>query len=121
MWEDLAGFSRAVRSGDRILVSGTTATHGDRLVGGDDAYAQAVFCLDKIQGAVESLGGTVADVVRTRIYIRRPEIWEEVSRAHGERFGTLQPANTLIQAGLVGDGYLVEIEAEAVAGSGGAG
>ncbi|HSM05917.1 MAG TPA: aldo/keto reductase [Longimicrobiales bacterium] len=121
VWEDLAGFSRAVRSGDRILVSGTTATHGDRLIGGGDAYAQAVFCLDKMQGAVESLGGTLADVVRTRIYIRRPEVWEEVSRAHGERFGALQPANTLVQAGLVGDGYLVEIEAEAVAGSGGAG
>ena len=114
VWEDLAGFSRAVRTGDRILVSGTTATHGDRLVGGDDAYAQAVFCLDKVQGAVESLGGSLSDIVRTRVYVRDPEVWEEVSRAHGERFRALQPANTLVNAGLIGDGYLVEIEAEAV-------
>mgnify|MGYP001093496615 CR=1 FL=1 len=117
VWEDLAGFSRATRIGDRILVSGTTATHGDRLIGGQDAYAQAVFCLDKIQGAVESLGGTLADVVRTRVYIHDPEVWEGVSRAHGERFRDVQPANTLVHAGLVGEGYLVEIEAEAMVAS----
>lgn len=114
VWEELAGFARAVRVGDRILVSGTTATHGERLVGGGDAYAQAVFCLDKIQGAVESLGGSIEDVVRTRIYVGDPAVWEAVSRAHGERFRTLQPANTLVHAELVGEGYLVEIEAEAV-------
>jgi aryl-alcohol dehydrogenase-like predicted oxidoreductase/enamine deaminase RidA (YjgF/YER057c/UK114 family) len=114
VWEDLAGFARATRIGDRILVSGTTATHGSRLVGGGDAYAQAVFCLDKIQGAVESLGGSLDDVVRTRVYIGDPDVWEGVSRAHGERFRTVQPANTLVHAGLVGEGYLVEIEAEAV-------
>jgi aryl-alcohol dehydrogenase-like predicted oxidoreductase/enamine deaminase RidA (YjgF/YER057c/UK114 family) len=114
VWEELAGFSRAVRTGSRILVSGTTATHGSRLVGGDDAYAQAVFCLDKVQGAVESLGGSLADIVRTRVYVADPTVWEDVSRAHGERFRTLQPANTLVHAGLIGDGYLVEIEAEAV-------
>jgi aryl-alcohol dehydrogenase-like predicted oxidoreductase/enamine deaminase RidA (YjgF/YER057c/UK114 family) len=114
VWEDLAGFARAVRVGERILVSGTTATHGDRLIGGEDAYAQAVFCLDKIQGAVESLGGSIEDVVRTRIYVGDPAVWEPVSRAHGERFRTLQPANTLVHAELIGDGYLVEIEAEAV-------
>ncbi len=119
VWEDLAGFSRAVRVGDRILVSGTTATHGSRLVGGDDAYAQAVFCLDKVQGAVESLGGSLSDIVRTRVYVDDPDVWEEVSRAHGERFRRLQPANTLVHAGLVGDGYLVEIEAEAVVGGSG--
>ena len=116
VWEELAGFARATRIGDRILVSGTTATHGDHLIGGDDAYAQAVFCLDKIQGAVESLGGGLEDIVRTRIYIGDPAVWEAVSRAHGERFRNLQPANTLVHAGLVGEGYLVEIEAEAVVG-----
>ena len=116
VWEDLAGFSRAIRRGDRIFVSGTTATHGDRLIGGTDAGSQAHYCLDKIEGAVQSLGGTLDDIVRTRIYVVRPEDAEAISRAHGARLGHLQPANTLVQAGLIGDGYLVEIEAEAVVG-----
>jgi aryl-alcohol dehydrogenase-like predicted oxidoreductase/enamine deaminase RidA (YjgF/YER057c/UK114 family) len=114
VWEDLAGFSRAVRKGDRILVSGTTATHGDRVIGGRDPAAQAHFAIDKIEGALLSLGGQIEDVVRTRIYIRNSDDWEPVSRAHGQRFGHIQPANTLVQAGLIGDDYLVEIEAEAI-------
>ncbi len=114
VWEDIAGFARAVRKGDRILVSGTTATHRDLLVGGLDAASQAHFCIDKIEGAIRSLGGTLEDVVRTRIYIDDPTIWEAVSRAHGQRFGHIQPANTLVSAGLIGDGYLVEMEAEAI-------
>ncbi len=114
IWEDLAGFSRAIRVGDRILVSGTTATHGDRVVGGSDPAAQAHFILDKIEGAIVSLGGRLDDVVRTRIYIRHVGDWEPVSRVHGERFRSIQPANTLVQAELIGDDYLVEIEAEAV-------
>ncbi|MDX1495072.1 MAG: aldo/keto reductase [Longimicrobiales bacterium] len=118
VWEDLAGFARAVRRGDRIFVSGTTATHGDRLIGGDSPSSQAHFCLDKIEGAIQSLGGTLDDIVRTRIYVARPDVAEAVSRAHGERLGHLQPANTLVQAGLIGDGYLVEMEAEAVVGDG---
>lgn len=113
VWEDIAGFSRAVRKGDRILVSGTTATHGDRVIGGRDPAAQTQFVIDKIEGAIHSLGGRLEDVVRTRIYIRNIEDWEPVSRTHGQRFGHIQPANTLVQAGLIGDGYLVEIEAEA--------
>jgi aryl-alcohol dehydrogenase-like predicted oxidoreductase/enamine deaminase RidA (YjgF/YER057c/UK114 family) len=114
LWEDLAGFSRAIRTGDRILVSGTTATHGDRLIGGSDPAAQAHFCIDKIEGALRSLGGGLEDVVRTRVFIRHAGDWESVSRAHGQRFGHVQPANTLVQAGLIGEGYLVEMEAEAV-------
>ena len=114
VWEDLAGFSRAVRQGDRIHVSGTTATHGDRLIGGDDPAAQTHFIIDKIEGAIESLGGSLADVIRTRIYIHDPDVWEPVSRAHGLRFAETRPANTLVHAGLIGDGYLVEIEAEAL-------
>jgi aryl-alcohol dehydrogenase-like predicted oxidoreductase/enamine deaminase RidA (YjgF/YER057c/UK114 family) len=116
VWEELAGFSRAVRQGDRILVSGTTATHGDRLIGGTSAESQTHFCIDKIEGAVQSLGGTLDDVVRTRIYVADPALADEVSRAHGARFGRVRPANTLVQAGLIGDGYLVEMEAEAVVG-----
>ncbi|MGA0919800.1 MAG: aldo/keto reductase [Gemmatimonadaceae bacterium] len=113
-WETSAGYARAVRVGDRILVSGTTATHGDRAMGGPDAYAQAHHVFDKIEGAVQSLGGTLADVVRTRIFVSRMEDWEAVARAHGERFGEIRPANTLVRAELIGAEYLVEIEAEAV-------
>ncbi|MEM6377483.1 MAG: aldo/keto reductase [Bacteroidota bacterium] len=114
IWEDLAGFSRAVRIGNRILVSGTTATHGNRMIGGSDPAAQAQFVLDKITGAILSLGGQLADVVRTRVYIQRMDDWEPISKVHGQVFGTIQPANTLIRADLIGEGYLVEIEAEAV-------
>lgn len=114
VWEDLAGFCRAVRVGDRVLVSGTTATHGSRCIGGDDPAAQAHFVIDKIEGALESLGANLGDVVRTRIFVRRLDDWEPVARAHGERFAGIHPANTLVQAGLVGDEYLVEMEAEAV-------
>lgn len=113
-WETMAGYARAVRHGDRIDVSGTTATHGARVVGGRDAAAQAHAAIDKIEGALEALGSGLADVVRTRVYVRDMAGWEAVARAHGERFGDARPANTLVQAGLVGEDYLVEIEAEAV-------
>jgi aryl-alcohol dehydrogenase-like predicted oxidoreductase/enamine deaminase RidA (YjgF/YER057c/UK114 family) len=113
VWEDLAGFSRAVRVGNRVVVSGTTATHGSRCIGGLDAAAQTHFAIDKIEGALESLGSSLGDVVRTRIFVKRMSDWEAVARAHGERFAGIQPANTLVQADLVGDEYLVEIEADA--------
>lgn len=112
IWEDLAGFSRAVRIGDRILVSGTTATHGNQLIGGNDPAAQALFVLDKLEGAIQSLGGKLEDVVRTRIYIQNMKDWEVVSRVHGQRFRDIQPANTMVRADLIGEGYLVEMEAE---------
>lgn len=113
IWEDIAGFSRAVRKGKRILISGTTATHGSRSMGGNDPAAQTHFILDKLEGALQSLGGKLEDVIRTRIFIRNINDWEAVARAHGERFKTIQPANTMIRADLIGDEYLVEIEAEA--------
>ena len=112
-WETLAGYCRAIRTGSTIRVSGTTATHGEHQIGGDDPGAQAHFCIDKIEGALRSLGSRLEDVVRTRIFVSRIDDWEPVARAHGERFGHIQPANTLVQAGLVGEGYLVEIEADA--------
>jgi enamine deaminase RidA (YjgF/YER057c/UK114 family) len=115
-WEEMAGYCRAVCDGRRIYVSGTTATHGDRLIGGDDAAAQCHFIIDKIQGAIESLGGRLEDVVRTRIFIRNMVDWEAVAGAHGERFRHIRPANTLVQADLVGEEYLVEMEADAVLG-----
>ena len=113
-WEDVAGFSRAVRRGSSIWVSGTTATHGERAIGGSDPAAQTHFVIDKIEGALQSLGGRLEDVVRTRVYVHDLRDWEPVARAHGQRFRAVLPANTLIQAGLVGDEYLVEIEAEAI-------
>ena len=113
-WEDEFGYCRAIREGQRIRVSGTTASHGDRLIGGQDAGAQAHFAIDKIAGAIESLGGQLEDVVRTRVYVANISDWQGVARAHGDRFGKIQPANTLVQAKLVGEEYLVEIEAEAV-------
>ena len=112
-WEPLAGFARAVQRGKRILISGTTATHGDRVIGGKDPVSQTHFIIDKIEGVLQSLGSGLRDVLRTRIYIRDENDWESVSRAHGERFSEIQPANTLIQANMIGDEYLVEIEAEA--------
>ncbi len=113
-FEEIAGFSRAVRVGKRIWVSGTTATHGDRVIGGVDPVAQLHFVIDKIEGSLQSLGGRLEDVVRTRVYIRDLADWEAVARAHGERFRQVLPANTLVQAQLVGGEYLVEMEAEAV-------
>jgi enamine deaminase RidA (YjgF/YER057c/UK114 family) len=114
-WESMAGYSRAVRTGNRVHVSGTTATHGSRLIGGTDPAAQTHFVIDKIEGALQSLGARLEDVVRTRIYVARIADWEAVARAHGQRFGRIQPANTLVAADLVGAEYLVEIEAEAEA------
>ena len=115
-WERVAGFARAVRHGPRVLVSGTTATMGDRVIGGSDPAAQTHFVIDKIEGALQSLGASLADVIRTRVYVRNIADWEAVARAHGARFGAIQPANTLVAADLVGDEYLVEIEAEADVG-----
>jgi aryl-alcohol dehydrogenase-like predicted oxidoreductase/enamine deaminase RidA (YjgF/YER057c/UK114 family) len=113
IWEELAGFSRAIKKGNRILISGTTATHESHAMGGDDAAAQAHFIIDKIEGALQSLGASLEQVVRTRIYIRHVRDWEAVARAHGVRFKDIQPANTMVRADLIGDEYLVEIEAEA--------
>lgn len=118
VWESLAGYSRAIRTGKWVQVSGTTATdeNGD-VVGLDDPYAQTIYIIRKIERALKEAGATLEDVVRTRIYIVNPDQWEPVSKAHGEIFSEIRPANTLIVvAGLIGDGYLVEIEADALMG-----
>ena len=112
-WEGMAGYSRAVRKGNRITVSGTTATHGSRVIGGKDPAAQACFVLDKIEAALFSLGGSIENVVRTRIFVQNISDWEPIARAHGQRFAGIFPANTLVEAKLVGNEYLVEIEADA--------
>ncbi len=112
-WEGIGGYCRALRSGSRILVSGTTATHGEHPIGGDDVVAQTHFVIDKIEGALQSLGAGLADVIRTRVYVRDVADAEAVARVHGERFGEHPPANTLVRAELVGERYRVEMEAEA--------
>jgi enamine deaminase RidA (YjgF/YER057c/UK114 family) len=116
VWESIGGYSRTVRTGDRILVSGTTATHrAGEMIGRGDPHTQTVYILDKIAASIQALGGRMEDVVRTRIYLRDARDWEPVARVHGRYFGDVRPANTLVEARLVGD-YDVEIEAEAVVG-----
>lgn len=115
VWEPVCGYARAVRAGGRVLVSGTTATHGaGQMVCPADPAGQAAYILDKITASLSALGAGLEDVVRTRIWLRDVADWEAVSRVHGRYFGAIRPANTLLQGGrLVGD-YAVEIEAEAV-------
>ena len=117
VWEPIAGYSRAVRVGDRILVSGTTATHGSgTVICPGDVGAQTTYILDKIVASVEALGGKADDIVRTRVYLKDAAEWEPAARAHGRYFGAVRPANTMLAIReLIGD-YAVEIEAEAVVG-----
>ena len=113
-WEPVVGYSRAVRVGDSVYVSGTTATGADgRLVGVGDAAAQTRQTLENIRRALLLAGARLEDVVRTRIYLRDAGQWEAVSRVHGRYFGEIRPANTMIEVSRLIGGYDVEIEAEA--------
>lgn len=123
IWEPVVGYSRAIRVGATIHVSGTTAVdESGEVVGAGDPYLQSRQILRRIAAALEALGGSLNDVVRTRTYVTDIGSWREVGRAHGEVFGEIRPATSMVQvAALIDPAFLVEIEAEAIVESSGGG
>ena len=116
-WENIVGYSRAVRVGNIIEVAGTTAMDGDVLVGEGDVYAQTVFILKKIEQALHEAGATLSDVVRTRMFVTDIDRWEEVGKAHGEFFKDIKPVTSMIEVSkLINEDLLIEIEATAIVG-----
>ena len=115
VWENIVGYSRAIRVGNVIEVAGTTAVEGEEVIGFNDAYEQTRFILAKIEKALQQAGGSLADVVRTRMFVTDISRWEEIGRAHGESFSIIKPVTTMVEVkALIQPGLLVEIEATAV-------
>jgi enamine deaminase RidA (YjgF/YER057c/UK114 family) len=117
-WEDIVGYSRAVRVGNLVVVAGTTAVDEQgQVIGPGDAYAQARFILAKIEKAIAAAGASLQDVIQTRMYVSDISRWEEIGRAHAEVFGAIRPAATMVAVkGLIDPALLVEIEALAFLG-----
>lgn len=115
-WEDIVGYSRAVRVGNIIEVTGTVAVdENNQLVGKDDAYAQTKFIIEKIERVLKSAGSSLKDIVRTRMFVTDISRWEEYGKAHGEFFGQIKPCTSMIEVkGLIAPEYLIEIEATAI-------
>jgi enamine deaminase RidA (YjgF/YER057c/UK114 family) len=115
-WEDIVGYSRAVRVGNVIEVTGTVAVdENSNLIGGDDAYLQTKFILQKIEAILKRAGAELTDVVRTRMFVTDISRWEEYGRAHGELFASIKPCTTMVEVNkLIAPEYLIEIEATAV-------
>jgi len=114
-WEDIVGYSRAVRAGSIVEVAGTTAVDGDQIIGKGEPFDQAMFIFDKIEKALLSAGATLNDVVRTRIYVTNIDHWEEVGKAHGIFFKDIKPVTTLVEISrLIHPDMLLEVEASAV-------
>lgn len=114
-WEDVVGYSRAVRAGNIVEVAGTTAMDGDVLVGRGDMYAQAVFAFKKIEQALQQAGASLEDVVRTRMFVTDISQWEAVGKAHEEFFKNIKPVATMVEVSrLISDDLLVEIEVTAI-------
>jgi enamine deaminase RidA (YjgF/YER057c/UK114 family) len=117
-WEDIVGYSRAVRIGNVVEVAGTAAVdENGEVVGIDDPYAQTKFALSKIEKALAAANASLEDVVRTRLFVTDIARWEEIGRAHGEYFGAIKPASTMVEVrSLISPELLVEIEATAIVG-----
>src|SRR5687768_8803229 len=114
-WEEIVGYSRAVRVGNVVHVAGTVASDENGQVMGEDVYTQTVYIIRKIQHSLKAAGAELQDVVRTRLYVTDVLTWEEVARAHREFFDQIRPVCTMVQvSALIGTGYLIEIEAEAI-------
>lgn len=114
-WEDIVGYSRAVRVDNIIEVAGTTAMEGNILVGEGDVYAQTKFIFEKIERALQKLGSSLNDVVRTRMFVTNIADWELVGKAHGEFFATIKPVTTMVQVQhLINNDLLIEIEVTAI-------
>lgn len=114
-WENIVGYSRAVRVGNVIEVSGTVASDGNNVVGENDVYLQTKFILKKIESRLKEADASLNDVVRTRIYVRDISKWREVAKAHQEVFGNIKPATSMVEVtSLISPEYLVEIEATAI-------